>query len=62
MLFSIFMTSVRRIVLPLCAHILYFNAARFSIELFSFICFTVSVVRKRDEYEILSEMLSLTRC
>ncbi len=35
------------ICLHLCAHILYFDAAKFSIKLFSFIYFTVSVVRQR---------------
>ncbi len=39
------------ICLPLCAHILYFDAAKFSIKQFSFIYFTVSVVRQRNEYE-----------
>ncbi len=39
------------ICLPLCAHILYFDAAKFSIKQFSLICFTVSVVRQRNEYE-----------
>ncbi len=37
--------------LLLCAHILYFDAAKFSIKQFSFIYFTVSVVRQRNEYE-----------
>ncbi len=36
-------------------HILYFDAAKFSIKLFSLIYFTVSVVRQRDEYEIVTE-------
>ncbi len=36
--------------LPLWAHILYFDAAKFSIKPFSFIYFTVSVVRQRNEY------------
>ncbi len=39
------------ICLPLCAHILYFDAAKFSIKQFSFIYFTVSVVRQRNEFE-----------
>ncbi len=39
------------IFLPLSAHILYFDAAKFSIKQFSFIYFTVSVVRQRNEYE-----------
>ncbi len=43
------------ICLPLCAHILYFDAAKFSIKLFSFIYFTVSVVRQQNEYEIVTE-------
>ncbi len=33
----------------------YFDAAKFSIKLFSFIYFIVSVVRQWDEYEILTE-------
>ncbi len=36
-------------------HILYFDAAKFSIKLFSLIYFTVSVVRQQDEYEIVIE-------
>ncbi len=36
-------------------HILYFDAAKFSVKLFSLIYFTVSVVRQRDEYEIVTE-------
>ncbi len=36
------------ICLPLCAHILYFDAAKFSKQL---IYFTVFVVRQWDEYE-----------
>ncbi len=32
-----------------------FNAAKFSIKLFSFINVTVSVVSQRDEYEIVTE-------
>ncbi len=43
------------ICLPLCAHILYFDAAKFSIKLFSFVYFTVSVVRQQNEYEIVTE-------
>ncbi len=39
------------IYLPLCAHILYFDAAKFSIKLFPFTYFTVSVVRQRNAYE-----------
>ncbi len=35
--------------------ILYFNAAKFSIKLFYFIYFTVSVVSQQDEYEIVTE-------
>ncbi len=42
------------ICLPLC-HILHFDAAKFSIKLFSLIYFTVSVVRQRNEYEIVTE-------
>ncbi len=37
-------------------HILYFDAAKFSIKLFSFINVTVSVLRQRDENEIVTEM------
>ncbi len=52
------------ICLPLCAHLLYFDAAKFSINLFSLVYFVnilynilyyVSVVRQRNEYEIVSE-------
>ncbi len=39
------------ICLPLCAHILYFDGAKFSMKQFSLICFTFSVVRQRNEYE-----------
>ncbi len=39
------------ICFPLCAHILYFDAAKFSIKQFSLIYFTVSFVRQWDEYE-----------
>ncbi len=39
------------ICLPLCAHILYFDAVKFSIKLFSFIYFNVYVVRQQNEYE-----------
>ncbi len=60
------------ICFPLCAHILYFDSPKFSIQLFSLIYFTVSFVRQRDEYEIVIEtrpiktslhnQLSLPRC
>ncbi len=60
------------ICLPLCVHILYSDAAKFSIKLFSFIYLTVSVVRQRIEYKIVIEtwpiktslhnQLSLPRC
>ncbi len=40
---------------PLCAHILYFDEAIFSIKLFSLVYLTVSVVRQRNEYEIVTE-------
>ncbi len=36
-------------------HILYFDAAKFSIKQFSFIYLTVSVVRQWNEYEIVTE-------
>ncbi len=36
-------------------HILYFDAAKFSIKLFSLIYLTVSVVRQWNEYEIVTE-------
>ncbi len=39
----------------LCTHILYFDEAKFSIKLFSLVYFTVSVVRQRNEYEIVTE-------
>ncbi len=41
--------------LPLCAHILYFDAAKFSIKLFSLVYFSVSVVRQWNKYEIVIE-------
>ncbi len=41
------------ICLPLCAHTLYFDAAKFSIKLFSLIYFNVSV---SVEYEMVTEM------
>ncbi len=44
---------------PLCAHILYFDEAKFSIKLFSLVYFTISVVRQRDEYEIVTETRSI---
>ncbi len=40
------------ICFPIFAHILYFDEAKFSIKL---VYFTVSVVRQRDEYEIVTE-------
>ncbi len=40
-------------------HILYFDAAKFSIKLFSLVYFSVSVVRQRDEYEIVTETRSI---
>ncbi len=57
----------------LCAHVLYFDANKFSIKQFSLIYFTVSVVRQQNEYEIVTEtwliyitsldnQLSLPRC
>ncbi len=39
------------IYLPLCANILYFDAAKFSIKQFSLTYLTVPVVRQRNEYE-----------
>ncbi len=44
------------ICLPLYAHILYFDAAKFSIKLFSLIYITVSIVRKRNDCEKMNEM------
>ncbi len=38
-------------LIPLCARILYFDAAKLSIKQFSLIYFTVSVFRQWDEYE-----------
>ncbi len=35
--------------------IMYFDVAKFSIKLFSFVYFSVSVVRQRDEYKIVTE-------
>ncbi len=43
------------ICLPLCAHILYFDGAKFSIKQFSLVYFTVSVVRRWGEYELVTE-------
>ncbi len=43
------------ICFPLCAHILYFDEAKFSIKLFSLVYFTVSVVTKQNEYETVTE-------
>ncbi len=43
------------ICLPLCAHTLYFDSAKFSIKLFSLIYLTVAVVKQRYEYEIVTE-------
>ncbi len=40
---------------PLCAHILYFDAVKFSIKPFSLIYLTFSVVRQWNEYEIVTE-------
>ncbi len=70
-LISIFMTSSRRIhlFLHLFVSVLYFNSAKFSIKLFSFIyiyiytvyiyiyiyIYTVSVVSQQDKYEIVTE-------
>ncbi len=39
---------------PSLCRILYFDAANFSIKLFSLIYFTVSVVRQREENEIVT--------
>ncbi len=47
------------ICFPLCAHILYFDEAKFSIKPFSLVYFTVSVVRQRNEYEIVTETRSI---
>ncbi len=38
-------------------HILYFDAAKFSIKLFSLVYFSVSVVRQWDKYEIVTETI-----
>ncbi len=43
----------------LSVHTLYFDADQFSIKLFSFIYFTVSVVRRRNEYQIVIETQSI---
>ncbi len=43
------------ICFPLCAHMLYFDEAKFSIKLFSLVYFTVSVVRQQNEYEMVTE-------
>ncbi len=47
------------ICFPLCAHILYFDAAKFSIKQFSFIYLTVSVFRQLNEYEKVIETRSI---
>ncbi len=47
------------ICFPLWAHILYFDAAKFLVKQFSLIYFTVSVVRQRDEYEMVIEMRTI---
>ena len=39
----------------LCSHMQQFNRAKISIELFSFTCFPVSVVRQRNENEAVTE-------
>ncbi len=44
------------ICFPICAHILYFDEAKFSIKL---VYLTVSVVRQRNEYEIVTETRSI---
>ncbi len=43
------------ICFPLFVHILYFDAAKFSIKQFLLLYFTVSIVSKRNEYEIVTE-------
>ncbi len=50
-------TEKKNLVLSNCLSvlILYFNAAKFSIKLFYFIYFTVSVVSQWDKYEIVTE-------
>ncbi len=41
-------------------HVLYFDAAKFSIKLFSLVFFfSVSVVRQQNEYEIVTETRSI---
>ncbi len=47
------------ICFTLCAHVLYFDAGKFLIKLFSLIHFTVSVVRQQNEYEIVTETRSI---
>ncbi len=44
------------ICFPLCAHILYFDAAKVSIKQFTLIYFMGSVVRQINEYEKVTEM------
>ncbi len=42
---------------------LYFDAAKFSIKLFSLVYFSVSIVRQRNEYEIMTETRPIkTKC
>ncbi len=55
----VILTNVIQTNVPLCAHILYFDEAKFSIKLFSLVYFTVSVVRQRNEYEIVTETRSI---
>ena len=38
-----------------CSHIMYFNLAEFPIKLFSFTCFSVTIVRKWNRYEMVTE-------
>ncbi len=62
---NVHLLLINIIVFPLCAHILYFDKAKFSIKQFLFIYFTVSVVRQRNEYEKvikIHNMLFFKRC
>ncbi len=49
--------NIKKPVLSNCLSvlILYFNAVKFSVQLFYFIYFTVSLASQRDEYEIVTE-------
>ncbi len=49
---------IANIIPSLCPHTVFY-VAKFSIKLFSLIYLTVSVVRLRNEYEIVAETQSI---